>query len=70
MIDYFLPSSAREAFIGVYDLNGAQKLHLTLTNRGSSQVMIEEGTLSAGLYIYNMVVDGQEIASYRMVVTD
>lgn len=70
VIECMIPGGVSEAFICVYDLNGSQKLRRDITERGNTSVTIEGNRLPAGMYIYTLIVDGMEIDSKRMILTD
>ncbi len=65
-----IPENVSTAFLCVYDLNGSQKLRRDIKQRGNVDVTIEGNSLTAGMYIYTLVCDGQEIDSKRMILTD
>lgn len=65
-----IPDNVSTAFLCVYDLNGSQKLRRDIKQRGNVDVTIEGNSLTAGMYIYTLVCDGQEIDSKRMILTD
>ena len=56
--------------ICVYDLSGSQKLRRDIGERGETGIRIEGNTLSPGMYVYSLIVDGAEIDSKRMILTD
>lgn len=70
VIECMIPGGVSEAFICVYDLNGSQKLRRDITERGNTSVTIEGNRLPAGMYIYTLIIDGVEIDSKRMILTD
>jgi hypothetical protein len=54
--------------IAVLDLNG--KMLLQFNNlKGASQVTINGNTLQAGMYLYSLVVNGQETITKKMILT-
>ena len=54
--------------IAVLDLNG--KMLLQFPNlRGASQVTINGSSLQAGMYLYTLVVNGEEIITKKMILT-
>lgn len=69
-IDCTLPETVSEADLRVYDLQGKQIMKLRVEGRGKTSVTIDGSTLSAGIYIYALIADGQEIDSKRMILTD
>ena len=67
-INYFLPEDSNEASIFIYNLNGKQVRKYDLRTKGHGSVDV--GGFEAGMYIYTMVVDGQELGSKRMILTE
>lgn len=70
IINCMIPDSMETADLYVYDLQGSQKLHIPITERGTTTVSIEATSLTPGMYIYMLVADGVEIDSKRMIVTE
>ena len=68
-IRYSLPESVLQADLYVYDLQGKQVKHIVVSDRGQSSVTIHGSELQAGMYIYALIADGQEVASKRMILT-
>lgn len=68
-IKYELPESVSNAAIYIYDLKGTQVKRINLQGRGMGTVTIEGSELSAGMYIYALIADGQEIDTKRMILT-
>ena len=70
-IAYRLPSNIQNASLCIYNLNGQQLKKYELdTSVISNNVTVEGSTLMAGMYIYALIIDGQMVASKRMVLTD
>lgn len=70
-IAYRLPSDIQNAAICIYNLNGQQLKKYELdTSVISNNITIEASTLTAGMYIYALIIDGQMVASKRMILTD
>ncbi len=67
-IKYYLPENAENAVINVYSLNGNLLLTKPITQLGNGSVIINGNELEAGMYIYTLTVDGQEIDSKRMII--
>ncbi|MBQ9821626.1 MAG: tail fiber domain-containing protein [Muribaculaceae bacterium] len=68
-IRYCLPESVVQADLYIYDLQGKQVKKIAVTERGESSVTIHGSELQAGMYIYALIADGQEIDSKRMILT-
>ena len=68
-IRYSLPESVVQADLYVYDMQGHQIKRITVSDRGESTVTIHGSELQAGMYIYALIADGQEVDSKRMILT-
>jgi hypothetical protein len=69
VIKYTLPQTVTQASMVVYDLTGKQITSFPI-NKNNSSVTITSEKLSAGIYIYSIVADGQLLDSKRMVVAE
>ena len=70
-IAYRLPSDIQSASICIYNLNGQQLRKYELDAAViSNSVTVDASALTAGMYIYALVIDGQMVASKRMVLTE
>jgi len=69
-IKYYVPEDASEAMICIYDLTGSQIVRFDLRQKGYSSLTVRGRELKAGMYIYALLVDGKEIDSKRMILTD
>ena len=70
-IKYYVPENANEAMICIYDLTGSQIVRFDLRDRGIiSSFTVRGNQLKAGMYIYSLIVDGREIDTKRMILTD
>ena len=69
-IECTVPESAASAFICVYDLQGTQVMRLDINERGTVNSVIDASSLRQGMYIYSLIVDGTEVDSKRMIITD
>lgn len=68
-IAYCLPKGTQTAMICIYDLQGKQLEQLPVTEMGRGSVTLHGGNLPAGLYIYSLIADGNELASKKMILT-
>jgi hypothetical protein len=69
VIGYNVVRMEQSAFIIIYDLNGRELYRLDIAKPGKGQVTVNADKLVAGMYLYSLVVDGQEMESKRMVLT-
>ncbi len=68
-INYYLPETVRQATINIYDLTGGQIKSIPVALKGNGSITINGYGLRPGIFIYNLITDGQEVASKRMVLT-
>lgn len=64
-----IPSSATSATIYLYNTNGLQIADYVISHRGHTSVTISSDSLSAGIYMYSLVVDGKLIDTKQMILT-
>jgi uncharacterized coiled-coil protein SlyX len=69
-IGYYLTEQTNDAHIYVYNMNGQQIAHFSLTQKGKNSITIGKNKLPAGMYFYTLIVDGQEISTKKMILTD
>ncbi|MEJ1242412.1 tail fiber domain-containing protein [Chryseolinea sp. T2] len=66
-----LPESTGYARLMIYTLEGKQVKSLPIQDRGDVTVKVQSGEgLSAGMYLYTLIVDGKVIDTKRMILTD
>jgi hypothetical protein len=69
-IRFNLPETVRAASLLVFDMNGKQLRSLDVAGRGMGSIRIAANELSAGMYLYTLIADGQEVGTRRMIITD
>jgi hypothetical protein len=70
VIDYYIPEGNQKAVIYIYDLNGSQKKAYNITTKSNSSIVINGSELQPGMYLYTLIVDGREIDTKRMILTE
>lgn len=70
VIKYSLPLSAESANIIFFDLNGTHHITIKAEVSADGRIILNARELSPGMYIYALVVDGKEVASKRLIVTE
>jgi hypothetical protein len=65
-----VPETVKQANIFIYDLSGKQIQSLPVTERGETDITVYASGLSAGMYVYTLVVDGQVKVTRRMIVSE
>jgi len=70
IITFSIPRIENYAMLNVYDLQGSQVISHKISQIGTGEFTIPAYELDPGLYIYNLIVDGTEIDSKRMVLME
>jgi len=68
-ISMSLRSDVTEAVLYIFDMQGNMLRSIPVNDRGNVSVTIDGGELNAGMYIYSLIADGNEVASKRMILT-
>ncbi len=68
-INYSLPVNAGQASIIICDLSGKLVKKIDLQQKGQGTVSINSNELNNGILIYALVINGKEVVSKKMVVT-
>ena len=68
-ITYTLPAAVTGATITIVDTQGRVVKTLANLSGGRQTVELQANSLAAGIYIYTLSVNGKEVASKRMVLT-
>jgi len=67
-IRFTLPENAKNAFIYIFDMSGKMQKQIPID--GSMQSITINGyELSAGMYIYSLVIGGKEVQTRRMILS-
>ena len=64
-----IPDKAQTANIFIYDMSGKQVQNIAVSERGETNITVYASDLSAGMYIYTLVVDGKIVVTRRMIVS-
>ena len=64
-----LRSDVEQAVVYIFDMQGNMLRSIPVNDRGNVSVTIDGGELNAGMYIYSLIADGNEVASKRMILT-
>ncbi len=68
-IRYQLAEGSQNAEILVFDMNGRQLRAFSDLKAGDNSLLLEGAELEAGMYFYSLIVNGEEIATKRMILT-
>jgi len=69
-IRYELATDSRTAEMIVFDMNGRQVRKFSNLKAGPGSIQLEGSQLESGMYLYSLLVDGQEIDTKRMILTE
>ena len=69
-ISYFIPETSSRASIHIYNLQGKQIKQLNIESRGNGSVTINGYELTPGMYMYSLIVDGKEVDTKKMILTE
>ncbi|MBA3900293.1 MAG: tail fiber domain-containing protein, partial [Bacteroidetes bacterium] len=69
-IKYFIPKEARQADLYIYNMMGNQISQYRITARENGNHVIYGSELTPGMYIYTLIVDGKEVDSKKMILTN
>ena len=69
-IRYYIPENTGQSSLLIFDMQGTLKKQLRIFAIGNGSVTVSASELPAGMYIYSLIVDGREIDSKRMILTE
>lgn len=69
-ISFFIPETSSRASIHIYNLQGKQIKQINIEERGNSSVVINGYELTPGMYMYSLIVDGKEVDTKKMILTE
>jgi len=67
-IRFTLPDDAKSSYIYIFDMTGKMQKQIAV-NSSMESVTINGYELSAGIYLYSLVVNGQEVDTKRMILS-
>lgn len=69
IIPYSVPETSSSAQLKIYSVAGQEVYSTQLFERGSGELEIPAHTLSAGSYIYHLIIDGQSVDNKKMILS-
>ncbi len=69
-IRYYVPNNAGQASLLIFDMQGALRKQIQITEKGDASITISALELPAGMYIYSLIVDCIEIDSKKMILAE
>lgn len=68
-ITCYLPEGFNKAMIHIYNLQGVELKSYPLTQAGLNDITVNASELSAGMYLYTLMIDNKIIDTKRMILT-
>ena len=65
-----IPQETQKATIFIYDMSGKQVQAIPVNERGETNITVYASDLTAGMYIYTLVVDGKVKVTRKMIVSE
>lgn len=69
-IEMYLPNTVTKAILYIYNMQGEQIKQIVVNEKGNTSVTIEGHTLKAGMFLYTLIADGNEVDTKRMILTE
>lgn len=69
-IKCFIPDKAMASDIFIYDMQGTQIKKIQINGKGIESINIQGSELKAGMYMYTLIIDGKEIDTKKMILTN
>jgi len=69
-IKYFMPEDAQSGTLIIYDLQGKQVRLFENLDKGQGSVSLVSRELYAGMFIYTLIIDGKDVGTKRMILTE
>ena len=70
VVKCYVPQSSQNASLLVFDLNGSLKKTFAINDKGTVNITINGNQLVSGMYYYTLLIDGQEIDTKKMILTE
>ncbi len=67
IISYIIPDNVKDANIVFYTLGGTVLKNIRINERGQGQMTVYAENLSAGMYTYSLIADGNIVATKKMI---
>jgi len=69
-IRYFITENATSASLMIFDMQGKYIKTYPIINKKEGSTEINGGDLQPGMYLYSLIIDGKEIDTKRMILTE
>lgn len=69
-IKFFIPEGTTNAVLYIFNMQGTLLLSKTISGTGNGSIMVNGSELTPGMYIYSLIINGQEVDTKRMILTE
>ena len=69
-IKCYIPTGSSDASLMVFDVNGILKKSIPIAGRNEQLVSLHDKNLTAGIYYYSLVVNGEEVDTHKIIFTE
>ena len=69
-ISYFVSEAVSSASLHIYNLQGKQMKQVVITERGNNSIVLKGYEFVPGMYMYSLIVDGKEVDTKKMILTE
>ncbi len=68
-IKYYVPESANSSSLMIFNMEGTEIKSYSIDQKGNGKIIIEGSELSAGMYLFTLIIDEKIIDTKRMIKT-
>jgi hypothetical protein len=69
-IGFYIPENAQSKTLIIFDMQGKLLKQYKINENGESYLKITGSEFKAGMYLYTLLIDGKEIDTKRMILTN
>jgi hypothetical protein len=69
VVKCYVPTGSQNVSLMVFDLNGTLKETFPINSTGTVNITINANQLISGMYYYTLIVDGNEVDTKKMILT-
>ena len=69
-IAYFVSETSVSATLYIFNMSGVPIRTIPIQDKGYGSITIKGSELNAGMYLYTLIVDGKEVDTKRMILTE
>ncbi|GAB4452719.1 MAG: hypothetical protein Fur0028_08220 [Bacteroidales bacterium] len=69
-IRYYIPETSNTAKLMIFDMQGKLIKTYPVSNKKEGSTEINGGEMQPGMYMYSLIIDGKELDTKRMILTE